>query len=177
MNPIYLLPCHCGRKIQVQARHAGVIVTCDCGASLEVPTLLGLRALEQVEVQVQPKTPKTAWSTGHRIIFLGLIVILAAVVVGVWLFTARPTDPYANFTPEQMREATEKLTPVQSWRLWQMLDKSKLDGRKRPAELFFADQQAQYRVYWWLLALIAGTGLVLIAAGIIVVNLRKKRRL
>jgi hypothetical protein len=171
----YLLPCDCGRKIPVEAPQAGEIVTCACGASIEVPTLMGLRALEQVEAPPQPAIIKTTWGAGHRLIFLGALVILAAVVLGVWLFYIRPMDPFANITPEQMKEKSQILSPLQSLHLWDMLDRAGLNPRKRGTEVVFEGQQTQHRIYWWLLGIVSGTGLVLVAAGIVVVYIKTKR--
>ncbi|MGD0652792.1 MAG: hypothetical protein ABSA16_00475 [Thermoguttaceae bacterium] len=175
MNTIHLLPCSCGRKIPVQLRQAGEIVKCECGTSLEVPTLTGTKALQSVETTAEPQIARTAWTTGHRLTFFGGLVILAAIAIGGWLFWTRPVDPYANFTPEQMIQTAETLTPMQSLRFWQMLERGGLEYHKHGADIVFADLKAQHQIYWWLVAIVAGTGLALVAAGIIVLNLRKKK--
>jgi hypothetical protein len=171
----YLLPCNCGRKIPVEAPQAGEIVACACGASVEVPTLLGLRKLELAEAPPQPAIIKTTWGAGQRLIFLGAIVILIAVAIGVWLFYIRPMDPFANISPDQMKEKAEILSPAQSLHLWEMLDKGGLNPRKRGSEIVFEGMQAQYRIYWWLVGIVAGTGSVLIAAGIVLAYIQTKR--
>ncbi len=176
MNTFYLLPCPCGRKIPVQLPQAGEIVTCACGGSLEVPSLLGLKALERSDVPAESKTPKTAWGTGHRLIFSGAIIILFAIGMGAWLFWFPPIDPYANFTPDQMRQAVETLTPAKTWLFWQMLESKGLDRRKRGPEIEFADNQAKHQFKWGLLALVAGTGLAVVAAGIIIVHKGGRRK-
>jgi hypothetical protein len=137
--------------------------------------MLGIKAMEQAETHCEPKTDKIAWTTGHRLTFLGGGIILAAVFIGGWLFWTRPVDPYANFTPEQMLQIAETLTPIQSLRLWQMLERGGLEYHKRGVDITFADLKVQHQVYWWLVALVAGTGLALVAAGIIILNLRKKK--
>ncbi len=175
MNAKYLLPCSCGRKIPVQLRQAGETVTCECGTSIEVPTLLGLKKLELAEVPAEPKTVKPHWTFGHGLIFAGELVILFAILIGVRLFWTRPVDPYADFTPEQMIQAAQTRTPIQSLRLWQMLERSGLERHKRGAEIAYVDMQAQYRVYWWILGLVVGMGVALIAAGITVLKLKKKK--
>jgi len=174
LNVIYLVPCSCGCKIPVDKRQAGEIITCSCGASLEVPTLLKLMTLERAEVAHQPLTPKTTWSTGHRLILLGTVVIIVAVVIGVWLFWVRPTDPYANLNPEQIQSASQLLSPMQSWRLWVMLEKGGLKHRKQFIEVTFADVQAQHRIFWGLLAVVAGVGMALVVIGNVVIYYRDK---
>ena len=79
------------------------------------------------------------------------LVILVAIVFGGWLFWTGPTDPYANFTPEQMIQAAATRTPIQSLRLWQMLERSGLEHHKRWEEIAFEDIQAGYQVLWWVL--------------------------
>ena len=175
MNTMYLLPCSCGRKIPVQLRQAGETIACDCGTSLEVPPLTELKALQKLEAPAKPQIVKTAWTTGHRLTFFGGLVILAGIVMGGWLFWNRPIDPYANFTPEQMMQAASTRTPLQSLRLWQALVKGGLEHHKRWAEVVFSDIQAQYQVYWWVLGLVVGIGVALVAAGIIVLSLKKKK--
>jgi hypothetical protein len=177
VNIIYLLPCPCGRKIPIQSRQAGELVSCYCGTTIEVPTLSGLKALERTEIPAEQKAPKTPWNTGHRLIFLGAIVILAAIGIGAWLFWSKPTDPYANFTPEQMQNLAEHLTPIGSMLLWQRLEKGGLEHHKGRAEIDFEDDQAKHQFLWWVWALIPVTGLALFAAGIIVLTLRKKKPL
>jgi len=137
--------------------------------------MLGIKSLEQAEIHSEPKTAKTSWTAGNRLTFLGVLIILAAVFIGGWLFWIRPVDPYANFTPEQMIQTADTLTPMQSLRFWQMLERGGLEYHKHGADIVFADLKAQHQIYWWLVAIVAGTGLALVAAGIIVLNLRKKK--
>jgi hypothetical protein len=56
-----------------------------------------------------------------------------------------------------------------------MLERGGLEYHKHGADIVFADLKAQHQIYWWLVAIVAGTGLALVAAGIIVLNLRKKK--
>ena len=173
MSITYLLPCACGRKIPVDSRQAGEIISCACGASLEVPTLLNLKTLERAEVSPQPETPKAAWSAGHRLVLLGVIVIFVAGVIGVWLFLSRPTDPYANLTPDQIRESIQLLNPRSTWLVWLLFEKGGIKRHKQNLDQFLAGQKTQYQIYNGLLSILFGLGFVLIAAGIIVICYRK----
>jgi hypothetical protein len=175
VNTMYLLPCSCGRKIPVQLRQAGETIKCECGASLEVPTLTGIKTLQKSEATAEPRIAKTAWTTGHRLTFFGGLVILAGIVLGGWLFWSRPIDPYANFTPEQMMQAASTRTPLQSLRLWQSLVRGGLEHHKRWAEVVFEDKQAGHQVLWWVWAILPITGFALVAAGIIVLSMKKKK--
>ena len=171
----YLLHCPCGRKIPVQPPQAGEIVTCACGVSLEVPTLLALKALERTEVPSEPNPAKTAWGAGHRLIFLGVLIIIASVAIGGWLFFERPTDPFANLSPEQIKEAFQKLSPSDTWRRWLMYEKAGPTWPKGGLDIFLTEQKSQNQIYWWLLGFLAGAGLACVAAGIIVVHRSKKK--
>jgi hypothetical protein len=139
--------------------------------------MLKIKTLEQAEILDEPTTQKMAWSTGQRLIFIGVVVIHISMAYGCWLYFFRaPTDPYANFTPDQMRNMAQNLTPVGNWILWHRLEQGGLDKRKRGAEIFYEEQKTKYQIYWVILASIAGTGLAMIAAGIVVVELKKKKR-
>ena len=175
MNNTYLLPCSCGRKIPVHLRQAGEIVKCDCGNSIDVPTLSGIKKLERAQSPAEPKMIQSHWTFEYGLVFLGGLVILVAIGLGGWLYWSGPVDPYANFNPEQMMQAAATRTPIQSLRLWQMLVRGGLEHHKRWAEVVFTDIQTQYRIYWWILVLVVGIGVALVAAGIIVLNLKKKK--
>jgi hypothetical protein len=171
----YLLPCPCSRKIPVQAGQAGERVTCACGATLEVPTLLGLKKLERAAVSAESIAPRPAWTAGHRIIFLGALVIILSAAVGVWLFLIRPTDPYANFPPEKIKQSVEFLRPIETWELWHKWESAGLQRRKSGFELYITEQKTQYQIYWILLSIAAGTGILIVAGGIVMLNLKKKK--
>ncbi|MGA2797531.1 MAG: hypothetical protein ABSE63_08145 [Thermoguttaceae bacterium] len=175
MNTTYLLPCSCGRKIAVQLRQAGETVKCECGNSIDVPTLSNIKKLERFQSPAEPKTVQSYWTFEHGLIFAGGLVILVAIGLGGWLYWSGPADPYANFTPEQMIQGAATRTPIQSLRLWQALVRGGLEHHKRWAEVIFTDIQAQYQVYWWILGVVVGIGVALVAAGIIVLNLKKRK--
>jgi hypothetical protein len=175
VSTIYLLPCSCGCKIPVDSRQAGEIISCSCGATLEVPTLLTLRTLELASVPIQPETQKANWNTGHRLILLGAVVVLAGIVIGILLFWFRPTDPLANFSVEGIKETSQKLSPSASWTFWKYCETGGLQKRKQPVELFYESEQSQQFVFWCLLALVLGTGLTLATAGLIIIRYRGKK--
>jgi hypothetical protein len=175
MNTQFLLPCTCGRKIQVQLRQAGEIVTCECGNSVEVPTLSGLKRLEAVKEPAAPKNIQHQWTVGHALIFVGVLIILVAIGFCGRLLWYGPSDPFANFTPEGMIQAAQSRTPLQSLRLWQMLVRGGLEHHKRGAEIYYEDEQKKHAVLWWLWSLLPISGVGLIAAGFIVLQFKKKK--
>ncbi len=175
MNAKYLLPCSCGRKIAVQLRQAGETVVCECGASIEVPIMSGLKKLELAQDPAAPKPVQPHWSLGHALIFVGGLVIVIALPIGISLYRSQPSDPYAGFTPEQMMQAAQTRTPIQSLRLWQMLEKSGLEHHKRGLEIAYEEEQSKHNVLWWLWALIPASGLGLVTAGFIALYFKGRK--
>ncbi len=87
----YLLPCACGQKLPVSTRQAGQAVRCACGAPLEVPTLRGLRQLEQAERPA--KASRRAWGARHRAAFVLVALSLAAAAAAGYLALNLPPEP------------------------------------------------------------------------------------
>jgi hypothetical protein len=115
----YLLSCHCGATIPVEAGQAGGKVVCaSCGAGLDVPTLRKLRHLPQAAIETEPGPFQ--WSARKGIATAGLMLaaILAVVALGIRFF--EPAIPV--FDPEvrmqNIDEALEKLSPAQGFQMW-----------------------------------------------------------
>jgi hypothetical protein len=175
VSSYYLLPCPCSRKIPVQARQAGERVTCACGTTLEVPTLLGIKKLERAAVSAESIAPRATWTAGHRIIFLGAVIIFASILVGARLFWIRPIDPSDDYPPDKVKQMVNASSPIQSWRLWHYWELGGVQRRKSGYDIYVTEQKAQYQIYWILLSITAGTGLAIAAGGIVMVNLKKKK--
>jgi hypothetical protein len=101
----YLLPCSCGQKLAVSVRQAGQSVRCTCGASLEVPTLRGLRELHPADVQAAARA--RAWGDRHRVAFVLIALSLGACAVAGYLWIAIPPSP----EPQQLIDVDEN-TPI-----------------------------------------------------------------
>jgi hypothetical protein len=102
MSQQYLLPCDCGRKCRVDAAQAGGTVACDCGKSLYVPTLRGLKQLEPApfEKALDRSVPARNWSPLRGALFsLGLLVAVVAAAVGA--FTLLQHSIVAKFTVDR----------------------------------------------------------------------------
>ncbi|MGD9720670.1 MAG: hypothetical protein AB7O59_16295 [Pirellulales bacterium] len=84
----YLLPCSCGRKVVVSARHAGHSLRCECGIELEVPTLRGLQELEAQGAGTVARGRD--WGNRQRVAFVLAAVAVAAAAIAGYLWTARP---------------------------------------------------------------------------------------
>lgn len=91
----YLLPCSCGREAQVEIGQAGSSIPCECGLTLNVPTMRGLRALQSVEMQdaSQPKLGQSEWGTRQGLILLGLVIAVLAAIPAGYYFRKLPSKP------------------------------------------------------------------------------------
>lgn len=84
---LYLVPCTCGKKVRVRARQAGEQVTCECGATVNVPTIRGLKQLETVvDEAAGPAVQRSSlqgplFSLGILALFVGSLILL-----GILLF-------------------------------------------------------------------------------------------
>jgi hypothetical protein len=74
MKTLYLLPCACGRRLEINAGQAGAQIECGCGQRLTVPTIRGLKQLETV-ADSQPESKPAGWSTARGMVFsIGLLL-------------------------------------------------------------------------------------------------------
>lgn len=160
-NTKYLLPCSCGREIPVDIAKAGQEVQCACGASLEVPTLQGLKALNRAPLQTPPPG-KAAWGLRQQLLLVGAVVTMIALLAAGYLFFNRP----------QMLDITA-VSPLHAWHIWQDL---RLGVRQSQAEYRIFD--AMVANYWrWLgvVSVIGALGLLTMASSLLVPNKKKKR--
>ncbi len=117
----FLLPCTCGRRITVMASQAGQRLPCECGASVEVPTLRYLSELERLE-EAAPEQPKS-WGARQGLILLGALTILAAGGWLVYLHFRKPPDL------QQFRTMNvDAMSPGDIWTAWALIER----GVKRP---------------------------------------------
>jgi hypothetical protein len=113
----YLLTCGCGGTLPVDVGQAGERVSCQCGATLDVPPLRKLRHLPQAPSAAPENTATWNLRKGFIAACVTIAVILAAVALGSWL--TEPTVP--SFTAgrdQSVDEALKTITPVHAWRLW-----------------------------------------------------------
>jgi hypothetical protein len=121
MKTLYLLPCSCGKKIEVDGGQAGLTARCSCGAEMPVPTMRGLATLERVEPRASPSEPSGSnWGTRQGIIFLGLVIIFAASIGGAftWYTTPREKPELVDDFREIDRGLVDQLTLEELWEEW-----------------------------------------------------------
>lgn len=123
MSQSYLLPCECGRRLSVDASHAGLSLSCDCGRTLTVPSLLGLRQLAPAPRPVDPSRPRSEmWGPRQGLMFLGFLLAVPALSWAAVQF-ASLTTPEDQFSIDYQKNVTEvsQLSAAQSWELWQVM--------------------------------------------------------
>jgi hypothetical protein len=124
MKTLYLLPCTCGKKIEVDAGQAGLNVRCSCGAEVNVPTMRGIAQLERSEPRTLPAAkPGAEWGRRQGLIFLGMVIMLAASLGGlyVWWNYFPHLNPWTDEDAAKIRAPVAELTLEQSWELWKQL--------------------------------------------------------
>ncbi len=127
----YLLPCSCGKKIAIQKSQAGQEVACECGKTLQVPTLRGLNELELVQESTAKPGAKRGASSGSRtwnpvrgfpaaIVFFLSVLCLA--IAGYYAYGRYQLITYlrADYTVEdQVRDGMTKIDELSAADLWQ----------------------------------------------------------
>ena len=161
MTVQYLLPCRCGQQTVVEPRQAGETITCSCGASLQIPTLLGMADLEPAPQPSTPKPSKTGWGLKHRLRLLGIVLTLAAVAGGGWLYMHPPTSRFHAIDPEQIRQNYKTFTPSVTWDGWKYMQK----GLDRRIDQDYAAAVLRFRAWQVVVGAAALCGIVLIVAG------------
>jgi hypothetical protein len=175
----YLLPCPCGRKVPVEPSQAGEAVRCDCGASLETPTLLGMTVLERADLEASPQRVSGPWGVRQTLAVVGAVILIGAVGLTVFLLTAAPSPPEFNripLTPQEIRQWAASLTPLTARRSWQFFRVSGPDGRTPIEEPIYDKKVARYRdrLLQWHLSIGVAVVVGLVGLGLIVVPLSLK---
>jgi hypothetical protein len=160
----YLLPCPCGQQIVIERRHAGQTVPCSsCGAMVQVPTLLAMAELEPAPAESAIATPRSTWGLKQQLRLVGIVVVLAAVVGGVWLFCHQPRSRFDSIDPERVRQVAQSLPPARTWDIWETMKQ----GLDRRIDQQYAAAVLQFRT--WEVAAAAATllGVALIVASMV----------
>lgn len=84
MTTKYLLACTCGQSLPVELNQAGRSITCNCGKTVEVPSMRLLRQLPTCDEPDSSAQRRPAWNlTAGSFFAVGLLVaVLAAMVAG-----------------------------------------------------------------------------------------------
>ena len=162
MSSQYLLPCPCGQKLAVEPRQAGETIRCGCGESLDVPTMLEIKALEPLDPNRDTaRSTSAAWSVRKSMALLGLVICVLAMVLAAGIFRTRPEPPPGPPEPAFIRTRAEALTPIDTLRVWQTLRVNGLDPRRPPEDTLHDEALFRYHVYMGVVGLLGVLGIVL----------------
>lgn len=164
----YLLPCDkCGEKTPIDLNQAGQQTTCQCGQTLEIPSLRGIRGLEVIQA-AGTSIPTSTSSVGGRIVFVvGVIVCvlgLAAVGVAVFQRTQMVIPARPVFDVERSNADIDAKTPAQAWDEWARLRAEGLGHYRPPA---YVEARGKVKAVWTAMAIAAGGAVIglLVAVG------------
>jgi hypothetical protein len=167
----YLLPCECGRKLDITTAQAGERLPCACGRTVEAPTLRGFESLEQV---AGPSAPvRKPWGARQGLAFLGASMIVAAVVGLGLLFLWRPPTLEQMVMEARRPELldVDTITPAGAWLRWDMIRQGLIRPLSVPeveAAKYGMSTIENWRE-WRLIACVGGgLGAVLVAASFLI---------
>ncbi|MFO0899933.1 MAG: hypothetical protein U0836_21080 [Pirellulales bacterium] len=150
----YYLPCACGQRHLVSAAQAGQTLTCVCGATLDVPTLRGLAALEVVPERAS--APRSSWGPRQGVMLVAALLVVAALLTAAWL--RNQSQPGVALTSSEAA-TMDNLTPAESLQAWQFLSQRGLHSGLDAAAM----QQAHFAGLWVNVALaLAGVALAVL---------------
>jgi hypothetical protein len=165
----YLLPCtSCDRKHVVTTGQAGGQVRCECGAAIDVPTVRGLRELEEVH---EATAPRKAWSTRSSVVFLGVVITLAGLALAGFLHVrAAQVRPQGSFADD-----IRTMSPRDTWELWSYFRHGiGWNREKGPEQLKAIKTYEELKRWEWIAFGVAGVGIVVIVVGLTMVGHRSR---
>src|SRR5688572_5515038 len=109
----YLLPCPCGRSVEVDANQAGLQTTCECGQALEVPTMLGLAQLEPATSSAAAPTEQATsqWGPAQGLLFLGGLLLLIGLAALAFIY---PQRPHVMIDTALIQQHLDHMTPEET---------------------------------------------------------------
>ena len=162
----YLLPCCCGQKTPIESRQAGEVITCGCGESLKVPTMLEMATLELAEPETAMLAKQHSWGVRERLILLGAVIVLISIGPVIYLFCTPPTSPRIDASPEEIRQATQSLSAVSSWQLYHNLRQRGPAVEPLPVDTVFTEKLLRHRIHEGIALLITCGGIALIVVAL-----------
>jgi hypothetical protein len=138
-----------------------------------VPTMLEIAALEPATEELASELPQTGavWGWDRRMVMLGAVMVLVAVVLGVLNYGKRPKAPIDSLDPDMLRRGVHTMPPAITWQNW----KTAKQGMDRRPDQQYADAMTVYRWKQGFDLVLAVGGVILIGLG--VARLRKSAAL
>jgi hypothetical protein len=155
MTESYRMNCpNCGVGHRVVPAQAGQVLVCACGQQITLPPLREVRTLPPAEDDLPAQTTSpAAWDIPKMIRLIGIFVVLAGMALAAvfWVTWPRPFP-------------VKRMTPVQTWDLWQRFQQQGLPQRYIRNDPFVAEMQARrlWLIFGGVLCLL-GVGLILSA--------------
>jgi len=173
MTTHYLLPCNCGKKNEVDSGQAGLNIRCSCGAELAVPTMRGLNQLERAEAppagRRQVAARQSTWGAPQGLIFLGLLILLGAMLPAGLTWYTYPQPPRLRDDFEKLnRNDIDPMTLLQTWELWKNLRKDFAEEPEIPEMYQYRVLAKAARERLIFMGVVGGIGLLLVIAGLLI---------
>jgi hypothetical protein len=140
----YLLPCTCGQSCEIETSQAGQIITCSCGQTQQIPSLLKIKNLPVAKETDDSKVSKLKKETGkmRRVFFLlGVIFFLPATIFFIWALFSYPL-PHDVFRKQEWFRYGQKVlyqnsTPIPDFEYDILRTQNEDFDQMRPMELYF----------------------------------------
>ena len=159
----YLVPCTCGETLEVEPSQAGLSVTCACGASTEMPTLMGLRQYPRADGQAAPSKTST-WGPRQGLMALGVILMVSSGVLMLQSYRGGPVEPrFESMDYEAVRSQASRMTLEQARHEWNELPRE-LDGEPHPYWSQYARATRNFRLWMISVGAVTVVGLILVVA-------------
>jgi hypothetical protein len=163
----YRLACKCGQSVLVDRSQAGLAIRCACGAELEVPTIRGLRQLEQVA----HREASSRWGNRQALLVIGLALAAIGFGGGAYRQFFPPQLPYtqADFERdiEAGKAAIRQAPPEQTFQYWEELRRG-IDRREPAFLVQHRVRTAENRRWMWVMYALGVAGLTVAGASLFV---------
>ena len=168
MPQTFKLPCpSCDRSIPVTPPQAGEALVCECGATVQAPTLREIRQLEPSDEMPTASTQEgTSWNPLKGAIFVVGVVLIVSGLIGHFRINPQRQALATEAPPfEELDVAIESISPVEAWTAWDYFRRQDLEYRNTPEFLANRQKHSELSFYVYLLWALAicGLGMVIIS--------------
>lgn len=175
MPQTFKLPCpSCERSIPVTPPQAGESLICECGATLQAPTLREIRQLEPIdEARTTSPSEGASWNPLKGTIFvLGMILIVSG-LIGHFRINPQRQSLATEAPPfEELDVAMDSITPVQAWSAWDYFRRQDLEYRDTPEFLANRQKHTELSFYIYLVWGLAICGVVMVIISLLIPSRR-----
>ena len=115
----YLLPCSCGQAVRVNIHQAGETIVCQCGKTLQVPSMRKLRELKPAPPEESVGKAARHWSKREGIIFAaGLLVVFVGLGIAGYFQLGRLTLNTEESRYDNLDESLRRIDDMNVAELW-----------------------------------------------------------